>query len=144
MHPHQDQSETGRSQEGGKTEEHSFDGLAKGLASGAITRRQALRGIGFALFGGVLASIPGLAWAKPKPGKCTKNDHCPPGQNCVNGTCSPAQPGACVRDRDCASPEDLCCNGVCTNVVFDRNNCGACGTVCPEGYICQGSCIPSA
>ncbi len=114
------------------TEEHSFDELAKGLADGGVSRRRALRLIGQALLGGVLASIPGVAWAHHKP------DHpVPPGQarRCPEGQ---------VKCRGiCCSPEDLCCNGVCTNIVFDRNNCGACGNVCQEGKDCCGErCVP--
>jgi hypothetical protein len=44
--------------------ETSFDELAKGLANGTISRRQALRWMGGALVGGVLASIPGVALAQ--------------------------------------------------------------------------------
>ena len=43
--------------------ENSFDALAKELASGAISRRRALRLMGTAILGGTLASIPGVAWA---------------------------------------------------------------------------------
>ncbi|MGH7282048.1 MAG: hypothetical protein ACRELY_11030 [Polyangiaceae bacterium] len=35
----------------------------------------------------------------------------------------------------------LSCNGVCTTVDADQNNCGACGKVCPAGELCSsGSC----
>jgi len=99
--------------------ENSFDQLAKGLASGTVSRRKALRLMGAALVGGALASIPAIAWTKPKPA------------------------GTCKKDKECPSPEDLCCNGVCTNVVFDRNNCGACGNRCEAGEGCCGqSCVP--
>jgi hypothetical protein len=43
----------------------SIDELAKGLASGTLSRRKALRWMGSALLGGVLASVPGVAWAAP-------------------------------------------------------------------------------
>jgi hypothetical protein len=109
-----------------------FDELAKGLADGSVSRRRALQLIGQALLGGVLASIPGVAWAHHKP------DHpLPPGQarRCSEGE---------VKCRGiCCSPEDLCCNGLCTNIVFDRNNCGACGNVCQEGEdCCDQRCVP--
>jgi hypothetical protein len=112
--------------------ESSFDELAKGLADGGLSRRRALRLIGQALLGGVLASIPGVAWAHHQP------DHpVPPGQarRCLEGE---------VKCRGmCCGPEDLCCNGVCTNVSFSRNNCGACGNVCQEGEdCCGGRCVP--
>jgi hypothetical protein len=43
--------------------ERSFDELARGLASGSISRGKALRLMGAALVGGVLASIPRVAVA---------------------------------------------------------------------------------
>jgi len=54
--------------------------------------------------------------------------NCPSGQvNCGNsGTC-------------CA--ESSCCNNKCTELSFDRNNCGKCGEVCPTHASCyQGKC----
>jgi hypothetical protein len=53
--------------------ETSFDNLAKGLASGTVSRRQALTWMGSALLGGVLASIPGVAWTQQV---ATSNDAC--------------------------------------------------------------------
>jgi hypothetical protein len=41
----------------------SFDELAKGLASGRVSRGKALRLVGGALLGAALASVPGVAWA---------------------------------------------------------------------------------
>jgi hypothetical protein len=38
-------------------EEHSFDQLARGLASERVSRKQALRAIGASLLGGALLSI---------------------------------------------------------------------------------------
>jgi hypothetical protein len=57
------------------TEEHSFDALAKGLASHSLSRRAALKWVGRAVLGGLLAFIPGVAWAHHKPGHGV-----PPGQ----------------------------------------------------------------
>ena len=45
--------------------ERSFDELASELASGTLSRGKALRLIGAALVGGVLASLPGRAQAAP-------------------------------------------------------------------------------
>jgi hypothetical protein len=45
------------------TAELSFDELAKGVASGTLSRGKALRLLGAALVGGAMASIPGVAWA---------------------------------------------------------------------------------
>jgi hypothetical protein len=43
----------------------SLDEVAKGLASGTISRGKALRWMGGALVGAAVASVPGLAWAAP-------------------------------------------------------------------------------
>jgi hypothetical protein len=48
------------------TSEGSFGELAKGLATGTVSRRKALRWLGAALVGGELASVPGAAWASHK------------------------------------------------------------------------------
>lgn len=44
------------------TQEHSLDTLARGLANGSVSRRKALRLMGAALLGGILASIPESPW----------------------------------------------------------------------------------
>jgi hypothetical protein len=51
------------SHQGHYSAELSFDDLAKGMASGALSRGKALRLLGAALVGGALASVPGVAWA---------------------------------------------------------------------------------
>jgi hypothetical protein len=107
--------------------EGSLDELAKGLANGTLSRRKALRLLGGALLGGVMASIPGVAWAATPEGR---GRPCPKGAIKCGDTC-------------CASPEDRCCRGVCTNVVFDRSNCDRCGNECaPEEGCCGGRCVP--
>jgi hypothetical protein len=47
--------------------ERSFDELASGLASGTLSRGKALRLMGAAVVGGLLASLPGIAQAAPPP-----------------------------------------------------------------------------
>src|SRR5215212_6684309 len=47
--------------------EHSFDELAKGLANRSLSRGDALKWAGRALAGGLLAAIPGIAWAQNIP-----------------------------------------------------------------------------
>jgi hypothetical protein len=51
---------------GEEMRERSFDELAKGLASGTLSRGKALRLMGAALVGGALASLPGAGWASHK------------------------------------------------------------------------------
>jgi hypothetical protein len=55
--------------------DHSLDELAKGLANGSLSRRNALKWAGAAIVGGLLGSIPGVAWADHKPGHAD-----PPGE----------------------------------------------------------------
>ena len=95
-----------------ETRESSFDELARGLASGDVSRGKALRLIGAALVGGTLASIPGVAFARaprtPPTGK-----------------------GGCIAGR-------TNCRGKCYDLQSDRNNCGQCGNVCSDVQECQG------
>ena len=52
--------------EGGEAREHSLGVLARGLADGTVSRKQALKCGGSVLLGGVLASIPEVALANDK------------------------------------------------------------------------------
>ena len=62
------------------------------------------------------------------------------------------QPGSCPSGSECvdgkycitACGEGLArCNLACTDLQFDRQNCGACGTSCKTGEVCtQGTCKP--
>lgn len=92
-------------------QERSFDDLAKGLVSGTISRRGALKLMGGALLGGLLVSIPRVASAQLT---CT----IPPDPiNPCFIPCGPAQSGCgCVRtteggtvcakiDRGCPDPD---------------------------------------
>ena len=49
------------------SDHHYLDELAKALASGTVSRRQALKLIGASLAGASLALIPGIASASPPP-----------------------------------------------------------------------------
>jgi hypothetical protein len=41
--------------------------------------------------------------------------------------------------QGCATSQQLC-NDVCTDVTYDRNNCGSCGNVCPTGSCSNSVC----
>ena len=137
---------------------HSFDQLARELADGTLSRRRALRMMGAALVGGVLASVPGVAWAaKPAPcppgvqkcgkaccpdatficaqGKCA----CPTGTTRIGNTCC-QNAQVCGSNCGCQTGEG-CCNGVCTD-LSTTINCGACGNACTTGQSCENqTCV---
>jgi len=115
---------------------HSFDELARGLASGDVSRRRALRLMGAALVGGTLASlgIGGEAGADPckRTGKaCKKNSQCC-SRNCVNGTCA-----ACPADTT------LCGGNCVTNCPTGQTlNPSTCQCQCTSGTtLCDGNCV---
>jgi hypothetical protein len=151
-----DHSHQGLPQGGGV--DLSLDELAKGLATGTLSRGKALRLMGAALVGGALASIPGIAWAKPnKPAgaKCNHNHQCASGQ-CVDSRvgrvctapappppiCTPSCPANCSCDFaadgtttciDCP-PETLC-----PELISE----GTCEEVCaPRGLVCLAGAPP--
>jgi hypothetical protein len=106
--------------------ERSFDELARGLASGDISRRRVLRLMGAALVGGTLASLGiGEAAADP-PGckrngkKCKRDTQCCSG-NCEGGTCAAGCPPFRVElsNGTCAFP--------CGNTPVDCLECGCVG-----------------
>jgi hypothetical protein len=80
----------------------SFDELAVGLSSGTLSRGKALRLMGAALVGGALASIPGIAWAKPNrpAGAPCKHD-----KQCASGVCREDRFG---EGRFCTAPAPIC------------------------------------
>jgi Stigma-specific protein, Stig1 len=114
-----------------QTTNRSFDELAKGLATGTLSRGKAIRWMCGALLGAALASLPGVAWA---------NDDCRRlGRECRRDSqcCS----GNCVRrgdDRVCACPEGRTrCNDRCVNLQRNENHCGECFNRCEEGQGCE-------
>ena len=103
--------------------DHSFDELARGLASGDMSRGKALRLMGAALVGGALASVgSGEAAAddcKRNGKRCKKDSQCCSG-NCEGGTCT----AACGANGDSCTEGTDCCSGFC------------------QGEMCVESCIP--
>src|SRR5215212_6407092 len=99
---------------------HSFDELAKGLANGSLSRRRALKVMGAAIFGGVLASIPGVAFATHKEGH-------------VGGGGGPPSETPPTGSQGCPSPkirqqgQCVCPNVTCLGGTVNAN----CECVCP-------------
>jgi Stigma-specific protein, Stig1 len=101
-----------------ETRESSLDELAKGLASGTVSRGKALRWMGAALIGGALAAVPGVAWAAPAEAKPVDQGNCPTAR--------------------------VKCRGRCVNLQSDANNCGQCSNVCSAAEVCAGgACVPT-
>ena len=133
-----DRSHQGLPQGGGV--ELSLDELAKGLATGTLSRGKAIRWMGGALLGAALASLPGVAWANDcrRLGReCRRDSQC----------CS----RNCIRrgdDKVCGCPEgQRRCKDRCVNLQRNENHCGECFNRCAEGEECvsgecQGSCLP--
>ena len=150
--------------------ESSFDELAKGLASGSISRGRAIRLMGAALVGGTLGSfgIGGVAAAdnlcKPTGKKCNKNKQCCSG-NCSGGKCAACPSGqvlcngSCVSTScpegqtfnptscqcECPSGQVLCSNGSCVSTSCPEGqilNTTTCQCGCPSGQVLcsNGSC----
>jgi hypothetical protein len=75
------------------TSNRSFDELTKGLASGTLSRRRALRLMGAALVGGTMAYFPGAAWAAKGGGggRSACAHYCQslfPGDDAAQGRCT--------------------------------------------------------
>ncbi len=119
-----------------ETRGNSFDELAKGLASGEVSRRKALRLMGAAFLGGTLFSIPGVAWAASNPKRCGSLGLCPGDTVCL-------QKGKTPR-CGCPSGTQLCGTNQCVDTQTDPSNCGSCGNACAAGQSCQGGqCVVS-
>ena len=130
-------------------EDHHLDSVARGLASGTVSRRQAVRWMGGALLGSALAIFPGVeAFAAPKP----PQGRCPSGFVNCRGTCvrtesNPSHCGGCYIQ---CSPNEVCTSGQCCagDRVCGSRCCGAdesccdfgggSAVCCPSGTYCGG------
>jgi hypothetical protein len=104
-----------------ETSNRTFDELARGLASGSISRGKALRLMGAALLGGTLASVVGIGEAAGDPPGCKRHGkHCKRDNQCCSGNCSSS--GTCVGgglgclpNGDSCGGNGECCSGNCSN-----------------------------
>jgi hypothetical protein len=103
------------------TAEHSFDELARGVSTGTVPRRKALRMLAASLFGGALVAAPAaVAVAAPKPG----------------GTgCSVA--GQVRRNGQCVCPRGTTVCGTGSNARCVNNQCGTTSTFNPATCQCE-------
>jgi hypothetical protein len=115
--------------------ERSFDELVRGLASGSLSRRKALRLMGAALVGGTLASFGtgGVALAddecKRTGKKCRKDKQCCSG-NCSSGTCAACPSGQVLCNGSCVSTS--CSEGQ----IFDPSSCACVAQCRPNNSNC--------
>ena len=131
------------------TSELSFDNLARGLASGAFSRRQAMRLLGGAVVGSALAMIPGAATAAPKGPQCKPlHDKCTTNVQCCSRFCDKGG-----QQCSCPPEAEIACNNRCVpkcapagdpcKVSLCDPNTGNCivgnapnGTPCEDGNLC--------
>ena len=69
-------------------------------------------------------------------GHCLK-DICPDSSLCAPGEWCNAE-NICLCGRPGEACDGACCDGVCTNLQADPQNCGACGTTCVPDASCHG------
>jgi len=129
-----------------ETSNRSFDELARGLASGSISRGRAIRLMGAALVGGTLASFPGVGWAaKGGRSSCAKfcqslfGANTPEEAECVSqGTKGQGPCFTCTTSTGCG-PNFT--KPTCT-VTGQTYICSTCRCECPSGAtLCGGNCV---
>jgi hypothetical protein len=121
--------------------EHSFDELARGLASGTLSRGKALRLMGAALVGGALASLPRVALADDDDcrgfgRRCRRDRQCCSKNFVRRGD-----------DKVCGCPEGKSrCGGRCvTDCTGGTLNPQTCQCGCPSGQVlCNGNCVSTS
>src|SRR5215211_7106705 len=138
------------------TNEHSLDELAKGLANGSLSRRDALKWAGAALVGGLLSAIPGVALAKPPPhgtppgqgGTPPGQGGTPPGQGTTTTTPAPTTTSSTTTTPPpvtCADFPENPCAGLCCDTPEGPTCVGpTCeSTLCVVGeHCCEATCTP--
>jgi hypothetical protein len=125
---------------------HSFDELARALASGSLSRGKALRLMGGLLVGSALASLPGVAWADDDDDERCRSTQTRCKDRCVNLRTNERHCGRCF--NRCTSNQ-TCCGGRCVNLKRNERHCGRCGKSCEEGQecvdgVCQGGGCPDS
>ena len=106
------------------SEHHPLDDVAKALASGTVSRRQALKLIGASLVGAGLTLIPGVAAAAPP-------EHAPPGR--PGSTPNAGGYGTGGRFGKGGPLADTCSGIFCNPDNDDRDCPGNCLCSCPHG-----------
>jgi cysteine-rich repeat protein len=109
----------------------SIDDLARDLASGAVSRRTALRRLAAGALGLGLAAAPSALAEELERGNCPKSRRC--GKKC------------CAKGAKCKNGKCKCKSGLkkcgkkCVDLTSSAENCGTCGNACDEGRACIDS-----
>jgi hypothetical protein len=69
--------------------------------------------------------------------QCQADADCPGGQLCSGGVCTTG----CSANKPCVDPSQTCCGGTCHFLDSELNNCGSCGTACPQSGNAQVICL---
>jgi hypothetical protein len=114
------------------------DGIARELAQGELTRRQAVGRLGGAFLGTVL-----FGTSSPASQAAVTERNCPPGRKACGGKCCPK--GAKCKHGKCRCGKGRNrCGKQCVNLQGDSRHCGSCGHACGPGETCfEGNCTSS-
>jgi hypothetical protein len=117
----------------GKSAGSGLDALARDLATGAISRRTALRRFAGVSLGALIAGPVGLFSTESASASCPKARRC-------NGKCCPNH-AHCHHGKCKCNTGFTRCGKKCRNLLTDEKNCGSCGHQCAAGKICRnGHC----
>jgi hypothetical protein len=142
---------------------YSFDELAKGLANRSLSRGDALKWVGAAIVGGLLGSIPGVAWAQVEA-PCTEwckatfrkkqaRDECIASAALKDGPCWTCGPASTLPDPpdvcNAGTGQAVCCPETQPRCVdrecraFTRTEFTTCASVdCSSGLAIDEVCAP--
>ena len=115
----------------GMTEEYSFDAVARGLASGTLSRRRALKLLGAAFLGGALSLVLLPDEAEARRRRRRRGPRCPSsGTGCDERCTNTTKDCACIRTTEGAR---VCVHPCCS----DRRCNSSFGSRCRTGEVCM-------
>lgn len=123
---------------GSATQEHSFDGLARGIASGAIPRGRALRLAGAAVLGSALGAFSLSKNAQAQRKKCKNTSFVDP--RCSTVSCSAGCIGSNCSCIQTTENNFVCAEQFCPSSPTSCTTSAQCsgGRVCMASNCCRG------